>query len=292
MRNADLALYHAKRDGRGQYRFYDREMDLELKATRSVEAGLRRAIENGNLELLYQPSFALGDGRAEGVEALIRWRHPNGGYAQPTTFIPIAESSGLIVPLGEWVLREACRQAQSWQDAGRRFRVAVNVSAVCLRQPKFACLVERILDESGLPGTVLELEVTERVFVDPSKAAITRTLHEVTELGVRLAIDDFGTGYSSLGYLKHFPFERIKIDASFVRDIGVDAETETIVKAIITLGRSLGKSVTAEGVETHPQLSFLRNNACDEVQGFLFAPPTPAWDVGRAVADGSVLLTN
>lgn len=282
LRNADIALYRAKRSGRGQYRCYSPDMDVELKATRSLEAGLRQALEHGTLELFYQPLFALGDGCFQGVEALIRWPHPGGGYVLPASFIPVAETSGIIVPLGEWTLRQACRQAQAWMEAGWHLRVAVNLSAVQLRQPEFAALIERILDDSGLLASALELEITESVFLDPSKVAITKTLQEVSEIGVHLAIDDFGTGYSSLAYLKHFPFDRIKIDKSFVRDIGAEDNADAIVKAIITLGRSLGKSVTAEGVETELQLAFLRHNTCDEVQGYLLAGPRPASEIGQA----------
>jgi diguanylate cyclase (GGDEF)-like protein/PAS domain S-box-containing protein len=276
LRNADLALYRAKHEGRGHYLFYTPEMDVELQAARSLENGLRRALQEGTLMLFYQPTFSLYDGRIQGVEALLRWPHAGGGHVMPTSFIPIAETSGLIVPLGEWVLREACRQAQIWWKTGYHLRMAVNLSAIQLREPGFALLVERILAENELLGDALELEVTERVFLDPSKAAITETLRKVTEMGVQLAIDDFGTGYSSLGYLKNFPFDRIKVDASFVRDIGIESGTETIVKAIIALSRSLGKSITAEGVETDRQLSFLRHNMCDEAQGFLLAHPASA----------------
>lgn len=278
LRNADIALYRAKRGGRGQYRCYSPDMDMELRATRSLEGGLRQALERGTLELFYQPVFALGDGRIQGVEALIRWPHPGGGYVSPASFIPVAETSGVIVPLGEWTLRQACRQAQAWTEAGWDLRIAVNLSAVQLRQPDFAALIERILDDSHLVASALELEITESVFLDPSKVAITKALHEVAEMGVHLAIDDFGTGYSSLAYLKHFPFDRIKIDKSFVRDIGA-GDAEAIVKAIIALGRSLGKSVTAEGVETELQLSFLRRNTCDEAQGYLFARPRSVTEI-------------
>ena len=290
LRNADMALYRAKHHGRGQYRIYSRDMDLELKATRSVEDGLRQALEHGTLELFYQPIFAFADGCVRGVEALIRWRHPGGGSVSPASFIPVAETSGLIVPnLGEWILRQACRQAQAWMRAGRHLRVAINLSAVQLRQPDFAVLVERALDDSHLVGSALELEVTESVFLDPSKIAITKTLREVAEMGVHLAIDDFGTGYSSLGYLKHFPFDRIKIDKSFVRDIGAEANADAIVKAIIALGRSLGKSVTAEGVETELQLAFLRHHTCDEVQGYLLAQPTCAAEIERTFTSHAAL---
>jgi diguanylate cyclase (GGDEF)-like protein/PAS domain S-box-containing protein len=287
LRNADLALYRAKHEGRGQYLFYSPEMDLELLATRSLENGLRRALQEGTLTLFYQPTFSLDDGRIQGVEALLRWPHAGGGHVMPASFIPIAETSGLIVPLGEWVLREACRQAQIWWKTGYHLRMAVNLSAIQLREPGFALLIERVLAENELLGDVLELEVTERVFLDPSKAAITETLHKITEMGVQLAIDDFGTGYSSLGYLKNFPFDRIKVDASFVRDIGIESGSETIVKAIIALSRSLGKSITAEGVETDLQLSFLRHNMCDEAQGFLLAHPASADDLAKILKPDS-----
>jgi diguanylate cyclase (GGDEF)-like protein/PAS domain S-box-containing protein len=282
LRNADIALYRAKRGGRGRYRCYSQDMDVDLKATRSLEAGLRQAFEHEMLELFYQPLFAVGSGGFQGVEALIRWPHPRGGYVLPASFIPVAETSGFIVPLGEWTLRQACHQARAWMQAGWRLKVAVNLSAVQLRQPDFAILVERIPDDSHLDASDLELEVTESVFLDPSKVAITRTLHEVAEMGVHLAIDDFGTGYSSLAYLKHFPFDRIKIDRSFVRDIGAEGNADAIVKAIIALGRSLGKSVTAEGVETERQLAFLRKNACDEAQGYLLARPTSVREIELA----------
>ena len=280
LRNADMALYRAKHEGRNQFRFYGPEMNHALSATRSIESGLRAAIEYGMLELFYQPTFALDDGRLAGAEALIRWPHPKGGKVYPGDFVPVAEMSGLIVPLGEWVLREACRQAQVWRRRGQTLRLAVNVSAVQLREANFAARVARILAECGLPPSALELEVTESVLLDPSKAAIAKTLREVVGLGVRLAIDDFGTGYSSLSYLKHFPFDRIKIDASFVRDIGMGRNSEAIVKAIIALSHSLGKAVTAEGVETDYQFGFLRGNGCDEAQGFLLASPHPAKEMG------------
>jgi diguanylate cyclase (GGDEF)-like protein len=283
LRNADMALYRAKRNGRGQYRCYSPDMDAELKATRSLEAGLRQALECGTLELFYQPLFTLEDGRIQGVEALIRWAHPDGGYVSPASFIPVAETSGVIVPLGEWILHQACRQARAWMEAGWHLRVAVNLSAVQLRQPDFPILVKRVLDDSGLAACALELEITETVFLDPSKMAIAKALHEVAGIGVHLAIDDFGTGYSSLGYLKHFPFDRIKIDRSFVRDIGAEADADAIVKAIIALGRSLGKSITAEGVETELQLAFLRRNTCDEVQGYLLARPRSVSEIEQTL---------
>jgi len=280
LRNADLALYSAKRDGRGQYRFYSRDMDLELKASLSVESGLRRAIDHGNLELLYQPTFALADGSMRSVEALVRWPRSGGRYLPAARFIPVAEASGLIVPLGEWTLRTACRQAKAWIAAGLD-RFAVNVSAGQLRQPDFASVVERILADCGLVASALELEVTESV-LDPSMVVTTKALNEVAELGVTLAIDDFGTGRSSLGYLQQFPFNRIKIDSSFVRDIDAEGDSKAIVNAIIALGHGLGKAVTADGVETETQLSFLQASTCDEVQGHLLARPKAVDEIEQA----------
>lgn len=284
LRNADLALYRAKRQGRGQYRFYSRDMDVEFKATLSIERDLRQAIDHDGLELFYQPTFTLGDRRMRGVEALIRWPRPGGGHVSPANFIPIAEISGLIVPLGEWTLRAACRQAKVWTAAGMDLRFAVNVSAIQLRQPDFAMLIERVLADNGLVASALELEVTESVFLDPSMVVITKALNEVAEMGVTLAVDDFGAGSSSIGYFKHFPFDRIKIDASFVRDIDVESDARAVVKAIIALGHSLGKSVTAEGVETEAQFEFLRANACDEVQGYLLSRPKAVGEIDQTFA--------
>ena len=290
LRNADLALHRAKREGRGQYRYYSNDMDLELKATLSVESALRRAIDQGNLELFYQPTFAVADGSMRGLEALVRWPRPGGRHVLPTNFIPVAEMSGLMVPLGEWTLRTACQQAKAWSAAGFDLRFAVNVSPVQLRQRDFATLVERVLSDSGLVASALELEVAESVFLDPSTVLITRALNEVAELGVALAIDDFGSGSgsSSLGYMRHFPFDRIKIDASFVRDIDAEGGSKDIVKAIIALGHSLGKSVTAEGVETQTQLSFLRAVACDEAQGLLLARPRAAVELEATLHAGMI----
>jgi diguanylate cyclase (GGDEF)-like protein/PAS domain S-box-containing protein len=288
LRKADIALYRAKRDGGGQCCIYSADMDLEMTHIRSLETGLRQALDSKTIELFYQPTFALADGRVRGLEALARWPHPRGGFVSPAEFIPIAEMSGFIVTLGEWALRQACRQAKIWAAEGWNARVAVNVSAVQLRQSNFAELVEGVLNENHLAASVLELEVTEGVFLDPSKAAITKTLHQVAEIGVSLAIDDFGTGYSSLNYLKHFSFDRIKIDRSFVHDIGAGKMADAIIEAIIRLGHGLGKLVTAEGVETEFQLDFLRRHKCDDVQGFLFGEPKSAAEtvVPTMIVDG------
>jgi diguanylate cyclase (GGDEF)-like protein/PAS domain S-box-containing protein len=278
-RNADIALYRAKREGRSQYDCYSPEIDAELRANHSLEVGLRHAIESGALELFYQPVFSLESGRFQAVEALARWPRYRGGFVPPASFIPFAEASGLIVPLGEWALRQACRQARLWNDVGSDLRMSVNVSVTQLHQPDFAELVERVIATTGLVPSALELEITEGVFLDASKPAIVQTLDRIAAMGVHLAIDDFGTGFSSLGYLNRFQFDRIKIDKSFVRGIGTGTSSDAIVKAIIALSRSLGKAVTAEGVETEGQLSFLRQHGCNEVQGFLLAQPVPASEI-------------
>jgi EAL domain-containing protein (putative c-di-GMP-specific phosphodiesterase class I) len=281
VRNADVALYRAKAAGRGRFRFYRPEMDRELQENRSLQRGLRKALEASGLRLVYQPVFELPGGRAGKVEALLRWPHPGGGFVPPSTFIPVAEASGLIRPLGEWVLRTACRQAARWRTEGLRLKVAVNVSAAQLRDPGLPGVVRGALGEAGLEPSLLELELTEGVFLDPAKEQILETLREVAEVGVTLAIDDFGTGYSSLAYLKHFPFHEVKVDGSFVADIGREPGGEAIVAAVVALAHSLGRRATAEGVETDEQLAFLRERHCDAAQGFLLGRPVPAEELGR-----------
>jgi diguanylate cyclase (GGDEF)-like protein/PAS domain S-box-containing protein len=284
LRNADMALYQAKAAGRNRCAFYRPEMDQELQASRSLQRGLKQALEGDGLRLVFQPVFELPERRLAKVEALVRWPHPGGGHVPPSTFIPIAEASGLIRPLGDWVLRRACRQGAAWRAAGRRLKVAVNVSAAQLRQPELVETIERALAEAGLEPALLELELTESVFLDPSKDLFMKVLRRIAELGVTLAIDDFGTGYSSFAYLKHFPFHEIKVDGSFVRDIETGADGAAIVAAVIALGHSLGKRVTAEGVESERQLAFLRDLACDAAQGFLLARPQSAEELAGLLA--------
>jgi EAL domain-containing protein (putative c-di-GMP-specific phosphodiesterase class I) len=226
--------------------------------------------------------FAVRDRRVVAVEALLRWRHPGGGQVPPATFIPVAEASGLIQPLGAWVLRQACRQAAAWRGAG--LKVAVNVSVAQLRHPELLDTLRQAIAAAGIPAASLELEVTESVFLDPSKDLVLDALHEIAGLGVTLAIDDFGTGYSSLGYLKHLPFHKVKIDGSFVRDIGRDRESTAIVAAVIALGHALEKQVTAEWVEEEAQLAFLAERGCDLAQGYLLGRPQPAESIDRLLA--------
>jgi predicted signal transduction protein with EAL and GGDEF domain len=268
---ADLALYRAKMDGRGVYRLFQAEMDAAMQARRILELDLRLALSAGQLELFYQPQINLGDRQVAGCEALLRWRHPTKGLIAPDRFIPLAEETGLIVPIGEWVLRQACAAAAGWPDA---LRVSVNLSAVQFKSPNLVGIVVDALDEAGLPANRLELEITETVMLQDTDATLA-TLHELHELGIQIAMDDFGTGYSSLSYLRRFPFNRIKIDQSFVRELGMRDDCIAIVRAVITLGRDLGMAITAEGVETQQQLEMLERAGCAEVQGYLFSRPVP-----------------
>ncbi len=279
LRCADTALYRAKAAGRGAHRFFEPEMDARLLARRTMELDLRGALAADELELCYQPLVNLEAGRVCGFEALLRWRHPERGMISPAEFIPLAEETGLIVPIGAWALRRACLDASAWPE---HVRVAVNVSPVQFRGPGLFEAVAGALSDAGLPASRLELEITESVMLHDSAATlgILRRLHD---LGVLIAMDDFGTGYSSLGYLRSFPFDKIKIDQSFIRDLPKEGGAEAIVRAITGLGSSLGMRTTAEGVETEAQLSRLRAEGCTEVQGYLFGRPGPAADVPRVV---------
>lgn len=276
LQEADLALYHAKSGGRGDFRFFDEAMNDRLHGRKMLEADLRRALQEGQFALYFQPQVSLqadGSGhRITGAEALVRWHHPTGGLMAPDRFIPLAEETSMILPLGEWVLNEACRQAASWPDG---LRVAVNVSAVQFCHAGFLEMVERALKRTGLPGHRLELEITESVMMTDTEETIA-VMGCLRKLGVRLAMDDFGTGYSSLGYLRQFRFDKIKIDKSFVHELGESGEAEAIVRAVIGIGRALGASANAEGVETERQAALLRAEGCGEVQGFLYGQPMPA----------------
>lgn len=273
MRNADMALYRAKSEGGGVHRFFEKEMDRQAQKRREMELDLRRAFSCGEFELHYQPLVDIALNRICGFEALMRWRHPRKGMISPADFIPVAEDIGLIVGLGEWAMREACREAAVWPD---NIKVAVNLSPVQFRNRNLVQMVISALAASGLSPERLELEITESVFLAETEANLA-TLHQLRELGVGISMDDFGTGYSSLSYLRCFPFDKIKIDRSFVKDIADRPDCEAIVRAISGLGRSLQIKTTAEGVETEDQLAWLRAEGCNEVQGFLFGrarPPT------------------
>jgi diguanylate cyclase (GGDEF)-like protein len=269
VKHADLALYRAKHDGRGGYRFFEAEMDAEAQKRRQMELDLHDAIAEGQLSLMFQPLFDLNQGRVSAFEALLRWHHPTRGLVSPVDFIPLAEDTGLIIPIGEWVIREACRVARGWPD---HVRVAVNVSPVQFRNPGLNTVILQALSETGLPPNRLELEITESLFIDNPETTLA-SLHSLRALGVRVALDDFGTGYSSLSYLRSFPFDKIKIDRSFIIDLlGSDGAT-AIIKSITSLADALGMETTAEGVESAGQLDILREQGCSHIQGYYFSRP-------------------
>jgi diguanylate cyclase (GGDEF)-like protein len=275
MRNADTAMYHAKESGRGNYQFFSAQLTERVSRRLSTETNLRRALERGEFSVHYQPLMNLASSRIDGAEALLRWPQQDDRLVSPVEFIPIAEETGLIVPLGEWVLLEACAQAQAWQTLHPGLRIAVNLSARQFRQKNLIGMIEQVLGESRLHPSLLELELTEGMLMHNVEEA-THILARLDEIGVRLAIDDFGTGYSSLSYLKRFPIHTLKIDRSFVRDISTDPDDAAIVTAIVAMARSLNLRVTAEGVETEEQAAFLRSLTCDQAQGFHFGRPMPA----------------
>jgi diguanylate cyclase (GGDEF)-like protein len=277
LKNADLALYGAKGDGRRTYRFFEAGMDQRARARRSLELELRQAISDGSLEIYYQPVVNLEDGKVSSCEALLRWRHPERGMISPAEFIPIAEDSGLINQLGLWVLNTACAEAATWPD---HVRVAVNVSPVQFRSPSLALNVAAALAACGLPASRLELEITEAVLIRDDEAALDM-LHQLRKLGVRIALDDFGTGYSSLSYLQRFPFDKIKIDRSFIRDIAGPGASSSIVQAVVNIAAASDMTTTAEGVETEQQRNLLYILGCTEMQGYLFSPAIPAAEVRR-----------
>ena len=282
-------MHFAKDQGRDNYQFYSRAMNATALEKLSLESQLRKALERDELLLHFQPKLSATTGAVAGVEALIRWKHPELGMVPPSQFIPVAEETGLIVPIGDWVLETACRQNHAWQKAGYPpVHVAVNIASPHFRQGGLMDSVARALRETGLGPEWLELEVTESMLmqgVDAQGVDLTLdTLFKLKDMGVRLAIDDFGTGYSSLAYLKRFPLDTLKIDRSFVKDLPRDAEDAAIAKAIIAMAHSLRLAVVAEGVETDQQLAFLRQHGCDLVQGFLFSRPVPAEEFAALLA--------
>ncbi|MBZ5707336.1 MAG: EAL domain-containing protein [Acidobacteriia bacterium] len=281
MRNADIAMYRAKQEGRNAYRFYTQEMDQKMRERQDLENHLRHAIKNKEFLLHYQPRVDLKSGAITGMEALIRWQHPERGLIQPSKFIPVAEETGLIEPIGEWVLSAACAQAASWQARGLRpARIAVNLSARQFRQANLVQIVRRELEKAQLAPLWLELEITEGTVMYDTESAVS-TLRELKAMGVALAIDDFGTGYSSLSYLKTFPIDVLKVDRSFVKDVTHDPDDAAITRTVVAMAHSLGLKVVAEGVETEAQLGFLRACHCDELQGYLFSPPVVAEEMAR-----------
>jgi diguanylate cyclase (GGDEF)-like protein/PAS domain S-box-containing protein len=276
VKNADAAMYNAKENGRNNFQFFTAEMTAQVAERLTLESSLRTALDKKQLFLVYQPQMDITSGKIIGVEALLRWQHPELGLVPPDKFIRIAENSGLILPIGEWVLRTACSQARKWQDEGlSAVRVAVNVSAVQFRQPDFCAIIGKVLHETGLAPQYLELELTESLLLN-SADVMHSVIQELRDIGVTLAIDDFGTGYSSFGYLRQFRVSKLKIDRSFIRDVAVNPDDAAIANAIISMARSLSLKVIAEGVENEAQMSFLREHLCDEIQGYYFSKPLAA----------------
>jgi diguanylate cyclase (GGDEF)-like protein len=282
LRNADLALYRAKSDGRGTFRFFEPVMDLQMQTRRIMEQDLRKALPAGEFVLHYQPVVNLASKEISGFEALIRWNHPSKGMISPADFIPLAEEIGFIVPMGEWVVRQACATAAQWPDD---LHVAVNISAIQFRSPGLMQVIVSALAASGLAPTRLEIEITESVLLH-NKEATLAVLHQLRALGIRIAMDDFGTGYSSLTYLQSFPFDKIKIDRSFVKNITENSSSLNIVRAVAALANGMGMTATAEGVETAEQLHSIASEGCTEMQGFLFSKPLPAAEIERQFLSG------
>jgi len=280
LKSADLAMYRAKGEGRGAFRLFDPEMDATAQARRQLEIDLRTAVSRGEFEVYYQPLIDVKTRRVSSFEALARWRHPTRGAIEPAEFIPVAEDTGLILQLGEWVLREACAAAMKWPA---RITVAVNISPVEFQRGDVVGAVQNALSASGLPSSRLEIEITETVLLEKTTKSVA-TLARLRDLGVRISMDDFGTGFSSLSYLRSYPFDKIKVDRSFVRDLSSDDRSRTIVSAITGLGMRFGMRTTAEGVETEEQLEWLTAEGCNEVQGRLFSMPVPADEVMSLLA--------
>jgi diguanylate cyclase (GGDEF)-like protein len=286
LKNADTAMYEGRKRGPNHYQFFNQEMNDRAIQRHAMEADLRAALKRQEFVLHYQPKINLQTGRITGAEALIRWLHPDRGLVPPMQFIPVAEESGLILPIGQWVLRETCRQVQEWIGAGLHATpVAVNVSSMEFRSEHFLESLRDILKDSGLNPRYVELELTESVLMQHAESSVS-VLSKLKSIGVRLAVDDFGTGYSSLSYLKRFPIDSLKIDQSFVRDIATNADDATIVSAVISMARSLRQCVIAEGVETEEQIRFLQAHSCDEGQGYYFSKPVVAHQFAKLLETG------
>jgi EAL domain-containing protein (putative c-di-GMP-specific phosphodiesterase class I) len=284
LKAADIAMYRAKESGKNNFQYYSPQMNVHTFERLSLESNLRRALERGEFLLHYQPQFDVGSGALVGAEALIRWRHPDLGLVPPAQFIPLAEETGLIVPIGSWVLRTACAQGRAWQRQGLPpVRVAVNISSRQFTHEGLLAQVMSVLEDTGLDPDLVELEITESMLMHDLEQTV-RMLNELKALGIHLAIDDFGTGHSSLAYLKRFPVGTLKIDRSFVQDLPGDADGVAITLAIVSLAHNLRLKVTAEGVETEEQLAFLRHHGCDEIQGYLTGRPVAAEDFARLLA--------
>jgi predicted signal transduction protein with EAL and GGDEF domain len=281
LKSADMALYRAKAEGKGAFCFFEQDMDARVQARRRLETDLRAALQAGALEVHYQPLIGLDSGEVRAFEALVRWPHPERGMISPAEFIPVAEETGMISQLGLFVLRRACADAMQWPDD---VKVAVNLSPIQFKNGLLLQAVRDALADTGLSPKRLELEITETLLLDKSEL-VTATLHALRALGVHISMDDFGTGYSSLSYLRSFPFDKIKIDRSFIHDIGANADSQAIVRAIVSLGASLGIKITAEGVETESDLAYLKAEGCTEGQGFLFSKALPQREILLLLAE-------
>ncbi len=288
IKNADMAMYQAKKAGKNMFKVFTQELDIALQARMAMEIALRKAIEREEFSVFYQPKVNLYSGEMVGCEALIRWQDSYGNIISPVAFIPLAEETKLIIPIGEWVLRTSCRQAKLWHNKGYPLKVAVNLSVHQFKSDDFAKLVESILEETGLPPSGLELEVTESILMEDEENAIA-ILNQLRKLGVTIAIDDFGTGYSSLAYLKKLPIDILKIDRSFIMDIPESQEDMAITRAILSMSKSLGLKVVAEGVETQEHLDFLRKHKCEMMQGYLFSAPVPVEKFDNILQEGKRL---
>jgi len=273
-------LYRSKEEGRGRFHFFEPEMDIKAQTRRVLELDLRNAITAEEFEVFYQPIVNLAENRITGFEALLRWNHPSRGRVPPNDFIPLAEETGLIGAIGEWVIRQACAEAMRWPSD---MRVAVNVSPMQFRNKTLVLAVVSALAATGLRPDLLELEITETVLMNNNEATLA-ALHQLRDLGVRISMDDFGTGYSSLSYLRSFPFDKIKIDQSFVRDLAERPDSIAIIRAVTGLGQSYGITTTAEGVETQEQLDQMRAEGCSEVQGYFYSKPVPAGEIAQLLA--------
>ncbi|MBZ0154800.1 MAG: EAL domain-containing protein [Alphaproteobacteria bacterium] len=291
VQNADTALYHAKEKGASSYQFYSPAMNMRAFKRIVLENSLRQTLESGGFIVYYQPQVNISTRQVTGIEALIRWNHPELGMLTPLHFIPLAEETGLIIPIGEWVLRAACEQNRLWQEEGfPPVTVTVNLSAHQFLQPDLEKMVQRVLRETSLDSKYLDLEITESTAMQNIDMTIPR-LQRLSEMGVQLSIDDFGTGYSSLSYLKKLPVQKLKIDRSFISEVTTDSDDQAIVNAVIVMAHKMRLKVIAEGVETEEQLSFLHSSKCDEMQGYLFSKPLPAEELGKRLAGGEGLGT-
>jgi EAL domain-containing protein (putative c-di-GMP-specific phosphodiesterase class I) len=286
LKNAEKAMRHTKSEGKNNYHFYSSSMHSSVLAVMTMESDLHKALERNELVLYYQPKVDAATRMVKGMEALIRWKHPDRGLIPPLQFIPLAETSGLIIPIGEFVIRTACGQIKTWQEAGyKQMNIALNVSSHQFDQQSLIEIVKKALQVTMISPQCLELEITESIIMRNPEKAI-RTLTELKAMGIQIAIDDFGTGYSSLSYLKRLPLDFLKIDQSFVQNLASDPNDQAIVRATIAMAHSLNLKTVAEGVETEEQLSFLQEHGCDEIQGYLFSCPLPAEEIPGILAKG------